>query len=678
MCPITGEILLDPVVASDGHTYSRAAIAKWFEQNQTSPLTGVPLPNLQLLPNHAMRKAIEEAREKQPLAIEPGRLQIHEDQVLGEGSHGCVVAGELSLGPKRTVRVAVKMLPRMTQLEERQTFQRELRAHMLAARHCDGVCHLYGTCELRSSRMALVLKRYERSLRAEIAAASGPLNDTVVCRLARSLAKTLAQLAAAGIVCRDIKTDNILLDEYGEPVLADFGISVVLSTATRIVPTSIQGTFNYMAPEAFNDQAEGGIGPHTDVWALGCVIVEMLTGKMPWEGMPIQQIMMAVAMQFRVPTVPEGAPAADVLGRCFAKLPRDRPTAKQLAEAFALAAVPAPSPVIEDMTVLLKRENQMYRQQLDELMAEAQELKKNEQSANKLREDFQELQRVLEEKDRVLEETDQRLMLRERHEHTLELAQRMAEQEAITEEVTRVNSRLTQEISKLKRENVQLRREVWEGEKKEEEGVGLPGSWSPRPGAGRRDEDGVRTAEIVRADDGSVGVRFLRSGGATAGPFEVTSLVPQGAAERSGAVEVGDHFRAVNGRDVTALDDAAVAGLFRGAPGTTLTLLLCDGPASLHKRASEGTSRPGTPRPVELRVELPVASSPAVTGAGPLGSWSPRPGISRPAGRDHPFEGQGDQDRGFKGRGQGRGLQAGWKLGGLGGRGGGTGRVVRY
>ena len=228
------------MVASDGHTYSRAAIAKWFEQNQTSPLTGVPLPNLQLLPNHAMRKAIEEAREKQPLAIEPGRLQIHKDQVLGEGSHGCVVAGALSLGPRRTVRVAVKMLPRMTQLEERQAFQRELRAHMLAARHCDGVCHFYGTYELPGSRMALVLKRYERSLRAEIAAASGPLITTDVCRLARSLAKTLAQLADAGIVCRDIKTDNILLDEYGEPVLADFGISVVLSTATRIVPTSIQ------------------------------------------------------------------------------------------------------------------------------------------------------------------------------------------------------------------------------------------------------------------------------------------------------------------------------------------------------------------------------------------------------------------------------------------------------
>ena len=93
---------------------SRAAIVKWFEKNQTSPLTGERLPNLQLLTNHALRKVIKEVCKKQPLAIEPGSLQIHKDQVLGEGSHGCLVAGTLSLGPRKTVRVAVKMLPGLT------------------------------------------------------------------------------------------------------------------------------------------------------------------------------------------------------------------------------------------------------------------------------------------------------------------------------------------------------------------------------------------------------------------------------------------------------------------------------------------------------------------------------------------------------------------------------------
>ena len=342
-CPITDEILLNPVVTGDGHTYSRAAIEQWFREHKTSPLTGADLRTKKLLPNHAMRKAIEEARAQQPLAIDPGRLRICEDQVLGEGSHGRVVAGTLSLGNRRTVKVAVKMLPGMSRTEEREVFNRELKPHMLAARHCDGVCQLHGTCELPGLRMALVMKRYERSLRAMIAAAGGPLEAATVRRLAHSLFKTLAQLAAAGIVCRDIETDNILLDEYGELVLADFGISVVLETATHIAPTTMQGTFNYMSPEALNDQAEGGIGPHTDVWALGCVIVEMLTGEMPWAGMPMQQIMMAVAVQFRVPAVPEGAPEEDLLRRCFARAPRDRPTAAQLAEAFASAADPPPA-----------------------------------------------------------------------------------------------------------------------------------------------------------------------------------------------------------------------------------------------------------------------------------------------------------------------------------------------
>ena len=148
------------MVTGDGHTYSRAEIEQWFREHNTSPLTGANLRTKELLPNHAMRKAIEEARDQQPLAIDPGRLLICEDQVLGEGSHGRVVAGTLSLGNRRTVKVAVKMLPGMSRTEEREVFNRELKPHMLAARHCDGVCQLYGTCELPGLRMALVMKRY--------------------------------------------------------------------------------------------------------------------------------------------------------------------------------------------------------------------------------------------------------------------------------------------------------------------------------------------------------------------------------------------------------------------------------------------------------------------------------------------------------------------------------------
>ena len=113
------------------------------------------------------------------------------------------------------------------------------------------------------------MKRYERSLRDEIAtAAGGRLDAATVGRFAYALCRTLRE--------------TILLDAYGEPVLSDFGISDVMRTATHIPPTSMRGTSNYMAPEAFDP--EGGIGPHTDVWAMACVFLEMHTSTVPWEG----------------------------------------------------------------------------------------------------------------------------------------------------------------------------------------------------------------------------------------------------------------------------------------------------------------------------------------------------------------------------------------------------------
>lgn len=60
-CPISRERMVDPVVAADGHTYERAAIEAWFAQHSTSPMTREKMWNQKLLPNHALRNAIDEA-----------------------------------------------------------------------------------------------------------------------------------------------------------------------------------------------------------------------------------------------------------------------------------------------------------------------------------------------------------------------------------------------------------------------------------------------------------------------------------------------------------------------------------------------------------------------------------------------------------------------------------------
>ena len=392
LCPLTHEPMVDPVVALDGHSYSRGAIQDWFRQGRlSSPLTNERLASDQLVPNHSLRKAMEQRRDEQPMTINPARLAVSEE-LLGEGSYGRVVAGTLTTG-RRTLRVAVKTLPAMTREQERQAFTDEFRTHMHAARHCHGVCLLYGLCEMQRApwqgRLCIVMKRYEQSLESAIAAAGATgIVEERVRRYAESLSRTLQELHESGLVFRDIKPPNILLDAYDQPVFADFGIAVILQTTVHR-GTSIAGTWNYMAPEAFEPQAFAeGIGRHTDVWALACVILEMRTGQRPWADMQMQQISRAVCDQQRKPQVPEDAPAAALLRRCFDRRPTQRPTAADLADAFSSdvrGGVESQSPT---------------------------------------------------------------------------LVRRLADQEAITHEVTRVNSRLTQKNARLQRQVEDVRRQV--------------------------------------------------------------------------------------------------------------------------------------------------------------------------------------------------------------------------
>jgi serine/threonine-protein kinase len=105
---------------------------------------------------------------------------------------------------------------------------------------------------------------------------------------AREAAAILALVARAvqfahdnGIVHRDLKPSNILLDASGAPHVADFGLASLHGAGSLTRSDAAMGTSFYMAPE----QARGkGVGPAADVWALGVILYEMLTGKRPFEG----------------------------------------------------------------------------------------------------------------------------------------------------------------------------------------------------------------------------------------------------------------------------------------------------------------------------------------------------------------------------------------------------------
>ena len=123
LCPITCDVKDRPVVAADGHSYELEAITRWLESHTTSPLTNATLHTTVLIPNVALRSAIEEWRAVQPMAIDPERLSLSEE-LIGEGSFGRVVAGVLATHG-REQRVAVKTLPALSQREARAQFEND-------------------------------------------------------------------------------------------------------------------------------------------------------------------------------------------------------------------------------------------------------------------------------------------------------------------------------------------------------------------------------------------------------------------------------------------------------------------------------------------------------------------------------------------------------------------------
>jgi serine/threonine protein kinase len=115
----------------------------------------------------------------------------------------------------------------------------------------------------------------------------GPFRVGVVRTYTRQILEGLEYLHHNGIVHRDIKGGNILVDDVGHVKLADFGASQKMAMGETQATTEIKGTPYFMAPEVLSDSRYGRRG---DVWAMGCTIIQMLTGEPPWKELKLQSI----------------------------------------------------------------------------------------------------------------------------------------------------------------------------------------------------------------------------------------------------------------------------------------------------------------------------------------------------------------------------------------------------
>lgn len=173
---------------------------------------------------------------------------------------------------------------------------------------------------------AFLVMRYIRggSLRAMLTKQGGlPLMRVV--RIMEQVAEALQIAHDANVVHRDLKPDNILIDDRGNAYLTDFGIAKQLNENTDSATDNIKGTFAYLSPEQIQQTP---LSPRTDIYALGIILYEILAGEHPFKEATVMMMVMK-HMQESLPNIAEKRPdlpvgIADIIGRATQKDPNAR------------------------------------------------------------------------------------------------------------------------------------------------------------------------------------------------------------------------------------------------------------------------------------------------------------------------------------------------------------------
>ena len=268
-----------------------------------------------------------------------GRYVIERE--IGRGGMGIVVlARDLSLDRQ----VAIKMLPTqyMRQPELRERFLRE--ARVAASLAHPNIVSVHAV-EAHGDVVFFVMEYVDGETLGRRVSRAGPMRPGDATRLVQEVAWALAYAHGRGIVHRDVKPDNVLVERAtGRAYVTDFGIARVAdATRALTVDGHVMGTAQFMSPE----QAAGEpVDGRSDLYALGIVAFFALTGALPFDADSVPAML---AMQMTRPAPPlasrrPGLPSrlARAVDRCLAKRPDDRfPSAEALAD--ELSGVEAPT-----------------------------------------------------------------------------------------------------------------------------------------------------------------------------------------------------------------------------------------------------------------------------------------------------------------------------------------------
>jgi serine/threonine protein kinase/WD40 repeat protein len=283
-------------------------------------------------------------------SLTPGcRFAGHEIiELVGRGGMGDVYKAR-QLDPDRLVALKVIRVDRLEALSEEQRvrwikrFRRE--ARMIASIDQPAqIVTVYQVGEWRPKKAAaavpfFTMRFMDGGTLAQVVSSGrqqpgSPQNQIWAARMVAGAARAVHRAHQAGIFHRDLKPANILLDAEGQPLVSDFGLALRLDETSSLVESGIEGTAAYMAPE---QAAQRTVSAATDVYSLGAILYELLTGQVPFHGKSTFETLLLVARQ---PPIPprrlEPRLSRDletICLKCLEKAPAERySSAKELAD----------------------------------------------------------------------------------------------------------------------------------------------------------------------------------------------------------------------------------------------------------------------------------------------------------------------------------------------------------
>lgn len=281
--------------------------------------------------------------ESVPKDLPPGQnsFQIGRGQLIGKGSYGRVYLGiNLTTGDFLAVKqVEVNHKAAGQDKDKMKEMVKALDQEIDTMQHLEhpNIVQYLG-CERKEYSISIFLEYISGGSVGSCLRKHGKFEENLVSSLTRQTLDGLAYLHTEGVLHRDLKADNILLDIDGTCKISDFGISKKTDNIYgNDITNSMQGSVFWMAPEVVSSQGQG-YSAKVDIWSLGCVVLEMFAGRRPWSKEETIGAIYKLGSLNQAPPIPDdvsstiSAAAFGFMLDCFTIDPSDRPTAATLKE----------------------------------------------------------------------------------------------------------------------------------------------------------------------------------------------------------------------------------------------------------------------------------------------------------------------------------------------------------